>query len=167
MTDTRRLQPRTRRIIAFDPRAFGWGVGNRQRARAGPLCCRPGMLRRSGSNRNGVRQGCNELFVVRVAGNVLGQECLGSLKYAVSHFHSTLKLVVVLSHAQCGAVTEAVNLYLEPRSPSGLCNRLCRPVYCGQTDWSQCALPQWAWRSYMALRLFVNRSIRLRCLRRL
>ena len=59
-------------------------------------------------------KGCNELFVVRVAGNVLGQECLGSLRYAVSHF-PTLKLVVVLAHAQCGAVTEAVNVYLEPR----------------------------------------------------
>ena len=57
----------------------------------------------------------SHVFVVRVAGNVLGQECLGSLRYAVSHFPSTLKLVVVLSHAQCGAVTEAVHLYLEPR----------------------------------------------------
>ena len=60
-------------------------------------------------------KGCNELFVVRVAGNVLGQGCLGSLRYAVSHFPSTLKLVVVLGHGQCGAVTEAVKLYLEPR----------------------------------------------------
>jgi carbonic anhydrase len=58
---------------------------------------------------------CNELFVVRVAGNVLGQECLGSLRYAVSHFPTTLKLVLVLGHTQCGAVTEAVNMYLEPR----------------------------------------------------
>jgi carbonic anhydrase len=56
----------------------------------------------------------NELFVVRVAGNVLGQECLGSLRYAVSHFSQTLKLVVVLAHANCGAVSEAVNAYLEP-----------------------------------------------------
>jgi len=60
-------------------------------------------------------QGCNELFVVRAAGNVLGQECLGSVRYAVSHFPSTLKLLVVLGHAQCSAVTEAVKLYLEPR----------------------------------------------------
>jgi carbonic anhydrase len=62
----------------------------------------------------------NELFVVRVAGNVLGQECLGSLRYAVSHFPETLKLVVVLAHANCGAVTEAVNAYLEPRHYIGL-----------------------------------------------
>jgi carbonic anhydrase len=57
----------------------------------------------------------NELFVVRVAGNVLGQECLGSLRYAVRHFSETLKLVVVLAHANCGAVSEAVNAYLDPR----------------------------------------------------
>jgi carbonic anhydrase len=57
----------------------------------------------------------NELFVVRVAGNVLGQECLGSLRYAVKHFSETLKLVVVLAHANCGAVSEAVKAYLEPR----------------------------------------------------
>jgi len=59
-------------------------------------------------------KGSNELFVVRVAGNVLGQECLGSMRYAVSHFSKTLKLLVVLAHANCGAVTEAVDLYLEP-----------------------------------------------------
>jgi carbonic anhydrase len=59
-------------------------------------------------------KGCNELFVVRVAGNVLGEECLGSLRYAVMHFPETLKLIVVLAHTKCGAVTEAVDLYLEP-----------------------------------------------------
>jgi carbonic anhydrase len=60
-------------------------------------------------------QSSNELFVVRVAGNVLGQECLGSLQHAVSHFSQTLKLVVVLAHTNCGAVSEAVKAYLEPR----------------------------------------------------
>jgi carbonic anhydrase len=52
--------------------------------------------------------------VVRVAGNVLGSECLASLRYAASHFASTLKLVVVLAHANCGAVAEAVSVYLNP-----------------------------------------------------
>ena len=60
-------------------------------------------------------RGCNELFVVRVAGNVLGQECLGSLRYAISHFGDTLKLLVVLAHGKCGAVSEAVDAYLDPR----------------------------------------------------
>lgn len=58
--------------------------------------------------------GSNEIFVVRVAGNGLAQECLGSLRYADSHFSTTLKLLVVLAHANCGAVTEAVDVYLHP-----------------------------------------------------
>jgi carbonic anhydrase len=62
----------------------------------------------------------NELFVVRVAGNVLGQECLGSLRYAVSHFSETIKLIVVLAHSNCGAVSDAVNTYLEPNRYIGL-----------------------------------------------
>jgi carbonic anhydrase len=40
---------------------------------------------------------------------------LGSLRFAVNHFSSTLKLLLVLGHSQCGAVTEAVNAHLEPR----------------------------------------------------
>jgi carbonic anhydrase len=57
---------------------------------------------------------CNELFVVRVAGNVLGQEQLGSLDYAIQHFDSSLKVIVVLGHSQCGAVTAAVDAFLTP-----------------------------------------------------
>jgi carbonic anhydrase len=59
-------------------------------------------------------QSHNELFVVRVAGNVLGTECLGSIQYAAMNFSSSVKLVVVLGHSGCGAVGAAVDLYLEP-----------------------------------------------------
>jgi carbonic anhydrase len=59
-------------------------------------------------------QAVNDVFVVRLAGNVLGAECLGSLDYAVEHFGSSLRLLVVLGHGQCGAVTAAVDAYLEP-----------------------------------------------------
>jgi len=57
---------------------------------------------------------CNELFVVRVAGNILGQDELGSVDYAVGHFRDDLKLLVVLGHSQCGAVTAAVDAFLKP-----------------------------------------------------
>jgi len=57
---------------------------------------------------------CNELFVVRVAGNVLGQEQLGSIDYAIEHFGTELKVIVVLGHSQCGAVTAAVDAYRTP-----------------------------------------------------
>src|SRR5207342_3033519 len=59
-------------------------------------------------------EGPNDLFVVRVAGNGLGTEVLGSLKYAVEHLGGTLKLVVVLGHSGCGAITTAVDVFLNP-----------------------------------------------------
>ncbi len=59
-------------------------------------------------------QGANDLFVVRVAGNVLGAECLGSLDYAVMNLGEGLKLLVVLGHSGCGAVTAAADAFIDP-----------------------------------------------------
>ncbi|MBK6803989.1 MAG: hypothetical protein IPG84_03530 [Betaproteobacteria bacterium] len=59
-------------------------------------------------------EGPNDLFVVRVAGNALGSDALGSLRYAVDHLGDSLKLVVVLGHSGCGAVTAAVDIFLDP-----------------------------------------------------
>ncbi len=59
-------------------------------------------------------QSSNEVFAVRVAGNVLGSECVGSLDYAVAQLPS-LRLLTVLGHTRCGAVTAAVDAYLEPQ----------------------------------------------------
>ncbi len=59
-------------------------------------------------------QAPNKLFVVRVAGNVLGTECLGSIDYAVQNLKASLGLLVVLGHSGCGAVTAAVDSYLSP-----------------------------------------------------
>jgi carbonic anhydrase len=50
-------------------------------------------------------RGLGELFVVRVAGNVVDVTVLGSLEYAVEHLGVTLVLVV--GHSACGAVTSA------------------------------------------------------------
>ena len=47
-------------------------------------------------------QGLGDLFVVRVAGNIIGDHTLGSIEYAVAHLHTPL--VVVMGHASCGAV---------------------------------------------------------------
>jgi carbonic anhydrase len=59
-------------------------------------------------------EGPNDLFVVRVAGNTLGDDVRGSLKYALEHLGESLKLIVVLGHSACGAVTAAVDVFLEP-----------------------------------------------------
>ena len=50
--------------------------------------------------------GFGELFVVRVAGNVLGPSILGTLQYAGSHLRTPL--FVVLGHEGCGAVKAAI-----------------------------------------------------------
>lgn len=50
-------------------------------------------------------QGLGDLFVVRVAGNVINDEGLGSIEYAVDHLGS--RLIVVLGHQSCGAVKAA------------------------------------------------------------
>jgi carbonic anhydrase len=62
----------------------------------------------------------NELFVIRVAGNVLGTECLGSIDYAVHNLKESLRLLVVLGHSGCGAVTAAVDSYLSPQDYPGI-----------------------------------------------
>jgi carbonic anhydrase len=50
--------------------------------------------------------GFGELFVIRVAGNVLGPMIAGTLQYAGTHLHTPL--FVVLGHEGCGAVEAAI-----------------------------------------------------------
>lgn len=50
--------------------------------------------------------GIMELFVVRVAGNVVDRATLASVEYGVLHAHTPL--LVVLGHSDCGAVTAAL-----------------------------------------------------------
>jgi len=68
-------------------------------------------------------EGPNDLFVIRVAGNGLGTEVLGSLKFAVDHLGESLKLIVVLGHSGCGAVTAAVDIFLNPTNYLPLATR--------------------------------------------
>jgi carbonic anhydrase len=51
-------------------------------------------------------QGFGDLFVIRVAGNVISTDVLGSIGYAVAHLHT--RLLVVMGHEGCGAVTAAL-----------------------------------------------------------
>lgn len=51
-------------------------------------------------------QGLGDLFVIRVAGNVVDEIGLASVEYAVAHLHTPL--VVVLGHTRCGAITAAL-----------------------------------------------------------
>ena len=49
--------------------------------------------------------GLGELFDIRIAGNVVDNDALGSIEYGVEHLHSPL--IVVIGHEKCGAVTAA------------------------------------------------------------
>ncbi len=60
-------------------------------------------------------QGFNDLFVIRVAGNVLGDVCMGSVDFALNALSDSVRVVVVLGHSGCGAVTGAVDAYLQPQ----------------------------------------------------
>lgn len=55
--------------------------------------------------------GLGELFVIRVAGNVLDRHQLGSVEYAAAHLGC--KLIVVLGHTGCGAVGAALSGHTE------------------------------------------------------
>ncbi|MBE9036331.1 carbonic anhydrase [aff. Roholtiella sp. LEGE 12411] len=51
-------------------------------------------------------QGLGDLFVVRVAGNVVSDTIIGSLEYSTAVLGS--QLIVILGHRRCGAVAEAI-----------------------------------------------------------
>lgn len=51
-------------------------------------------------------QGLGDLFVIRVAGNVVAPSQIGSVEFAASQFRT--RLVVVLGHSQCGAISATI-----------------------------------------------------------
>lgn len=51
-------------------------------------------------------QGLGDLFVIRIAGNVVDDNAMGSIEYAVEHLGTNL--IVVLGHSNCGAVGATV-----------------------------------------------------------
>ena len=64
-------------------------------------------------------QGLGDLFVIRVAGNIVAPSHIGSVEFAAEAFGT--RLVVVLGHSNCGAVTATVNELQRPsesRSPN-------------------------------------------------
>ncbi|MEX0707520.1 MAG: carbonic anhydrase [Woeseia sp.] len=64
-------------------------------------------------------QGIGDLFVIRVAGNIVAPSQIGSVEFAASAFGT--RLVVVLCHSQCGAVQATLRELEQPtenRSPN-------------------------------------------------
>lgn len=57
-------------------------------------------------------QGLGDLFVIRVAGNIVAPSQVGSVEFAAERFGT--RLVVVLGHSQCGAVLATLDVLLGP-----------------------------------------------------
>jgi len=58
-------------------------------------------------------QGFGDLFVIRVAGNIVAPSQVGSVEFAAERFET--RLAVVMGHTQCGAVAATLETLHEPR----------------------------------------------------
>jgi carbonic anhydrase len=58
-------------------------------------------------------QGLGDLFVIRVAGNIVAPSQVGSVEFAAARFNT--RLVVVLGHSECGAITATLEELQQPR----------------------------------------------------
>ena len=57
-------------------------------------------------------QGLGDLFVIRVAGNIVAPSQIGSVEFAAERFHT--RLVVVLGHTDCGAINATIEQLTRP-----------------------------------------------------
>lgn len=104
-----------RDVVPFDPRA--WGLTESGTTEMPPhepfvaaLSCSDARV----PTELIFRQTFNDLFIVRLAGNVISTEGVGSLAFAATALQESVKVVVVLGHQGCGAVTASVDAYLDP-----------------------------------------------------
>jgi len=71
-------------------------------------------------------QGLGDLFSVRAVGEVLDDSVVGSVEYAVVHLH--VPAVVVLGHAECGAVKAAIDLVRGTSEVTGSVDTVARAI---------------------------------------
>lgn len=67
-------------------------------------------------------QGIGDLFIIRVAGNVLGPLTMGSVEYGVEHLHAPL--LIIMGHNHCGAVKASVDGGEAPGSIGAIVERI-------------------------------------------
>jgi len=61
-------------------------------------------------------QGLGDLFVIRVAGNIVAPSQIGSVEFAAERFGT--RLVVVMGHTQCGAIEAAIEAITSTHGPA-------------------------------------------------
>ena len=85
-------------------------------------------------------QGLGDLFVIRVAGNVVAPSQIGSVEFAASRFGT--RLVVVLGHSRCGAILATLE---ELQRPAENQSRNLRSSSIGSDRrWRLCSIPSYA-----------------------
>ena len=99
----------------------------------------------------------DELFVVRVAGNVLGPSVIATLQYASHHLHTPL--FVVLGHEGCGAVTAALAYRFDDHHEAERIEALLDMIVPGLDDLDRIASAEERLRA--AVEANVRRTIRL------
>jgi len=110
----RGLRVARQHVIPIDPADLGVAPGTRGAVVQRPFAAILGCADARVPIELVFNEGPNNLFVVRIAGNGLGADALGSLAYAADHLRDYMKLVVVLGHSGCGAVAAAVDNFLTP-----------------------------------------------------
>ncbi|SNR48360.1 carbonic anhydrase [Haloechinothrix alba] len=71
-------------------------------------------------------RGLGDLFTIRTAGEVLDESVVGSIEYAVEYLG--VRLVVVLGHTGCGAVSAAVDLVRDGATYTGSVSTIARAI---------------------------------------
>ncbi|MCB9850450.1 MAG: carbonic anhydrase [Phycisphaerales bacterium] len=77
-------------------------------------------------------QGFGDLFVIRVAGNLIARDEAGSIEYAVAHLHTPI--VAVIGHEHCGAVTAALGTHEEIMSEPQELSDLLAAIHVGMPE---------------------------------
>ena len=74
-------------------------------------------------------QGLGDIFSIRIAGNILNQDILGSMEFATKVVGT--KIIVVLGHTKCGAIVGACN-HVEMGNLTALLNKIQPAIYAEQ-----------------------------------
>ncbi len=109
-----RLREGNRRFAADEPAAHGDRRSRREELTDGqaPLAIILGCSDSRVPAEIIFDQGLGDLFVIRVAGNIVAPSQIGSVEFAATKFGT--RLVVVLGHSQCGAIHATLEQLREP-----------------------------------------------------
>lgn len=71
-------------------------------------------------------KGLGELFEIRIAGNVVDNNALGSIEYAVEHLNTPL--IVIIGHESCGAVTATYDSVVKKETVEGKISSIVKKI---------------------------------------